>query len=64
MPILPVALDGEKPSLRTIQLRTQRLVSGVLCEVWADERMHLCLALTAMVQSVPVDCLRSAVRRT
>jgi hypothetical protein len=43
VPILPVSLNGERPSMRTVQLRTGKLTVGVLCEVWADGRMHLCL---------------------
>jgi hypothetical protein len=43
MPILSVALNGETPSMRTVQLRTAKLMPGVLCEVWADEHLQLCL---------------------
>ena len=43
MPIVPVSLNGESPSMRTVLLRTGKLVAGVLCEVWANERIHLCL---------------------
>ena len=43
MPIVPVSLNGEKPTMRTVQKRTKQLTSGVLCDVWADERLQLCL---------------------
>lgn len=43
MPILQVSLDGDSPTMRTIQLRTAKLAPGVLCEVWADDRMQLCM---------------------
>ena len=43
MPILSVSLNGEHPTMRTVQFRTSKLVPGVLCEVWADERMQLCV---------------------
>ena len=43
MPVLSVSLDGGAPTMRTVQLRTQKLTPGVLCEVWADERMQLCV---------------------
>ena len=43
MPILAISIDGESPSMRTVQQRTARLIPGVLCEVWADERLQLCL---------------------
>lgn len=50
MPIVPVSLDGETPTMRTVQMRTPKLRPGVLCEVWADERMQLCI-----VESVDMD---------
>ena len=51
MPVVAVSFDrNERPSMRTVQLRTPALLVGVLCEVWADERMHLCV-----VQSVNSD---------
>jgi hypothetical protein len=50
MPIVSVSLDGETPTTRTIQLRTPKLRPGVLCEVWADEEMQLCI-----VESVNAD---------
>lgn len=43
MPIVPVSLDGETPSMRRVQKRTPHLSSGVLCEVWVDEELQLCL---------------------
>lgn len=43
MPILAVSLDNGAPSMRTVQLRTARLVRGVLCDVWADNSLQLCM---------------------
>jgi hypothetical protein len=43
MPIVPVSLNGESPTMRTVQPRTSKLQPGVLCEVWADNQMHLCI---------------------
>ena len=43
MPIFSVSLNGGTPSLRTVQLRTTKLVPGVLCEVSTDEGMQLCV---------------------
>ena len=43
MPILSVSLDGQPPTMRTVQPRTTNLKAGALCEVWADEQMQLCL---------------------
>lgn len=43
MPIVAVSLNGERPAMRTVELRTPTLVTGVLCEVWADEGMELCV---------------------
>lgn len=50
MPVVSVSLDGQTPTMRTVQLRTPKLRPGVLCEVWADEQMQLCL-----VESVKDD---------
>jgi hypothetical protein len=43
VPILPVCLNGKNATMRTVQLRTRALIPGVLCEVWAEEGMQLCL---------------------
>ena len=43
MPILAVSLDNGALSMRTVQLRTASLVPGVLCEVWADDGLQLCV---------------------
>lgn len=43
MPVLSVSLDGGMPDMRTVQPRTPKITPGVLCEVWADERMQLCV---------------------
>ena len=43
MPILAVSLDNGAPSMRTVQLRTARLVRGVLCDVWANNSLQLCV---------------------
>lgn len=55
MPILLVSLNNEAPSWRTVQLRTAKLIPGILCEVWADNRLQLCV-----VQSVNPDGSLSA----
>jgi hypothetical protein len=43
MPILLVSLDAEGPAYRTVELRTPTLSCGVLCEVWIDDHMELCV---------------------
>jgi hypothetical protein len=43
MPVLSVSLDGDMPNMRTVQPRTAKITAGVLCEVWADERLQLCI---------------------
>jgi hypothetical protein len=43
MPILSVSLNNETPSMRTVLLRTPKLIPGVLCEVWVDDRLQLCV---------------------
>src|SRR5688572_21822880 len=43
LPILSVTLDGEQPTMRTVHPRTTTIKSGVLCEIWVDERMQLCV---------------------
>jgi hypothetical protein len=43
MPVLLISLNGGTPTMRTVQQRTAKLTAGVLCEVWADERMQLCI---------------------
>ncbi len=50
MPIVPVSLDDDVPKMRTVIPRTAQIRTGALCEVWADERMQLCL-----VESVGKD---------
>jgi hypothetical protein len=46
MPVLSVSLDGGTPSMRIVEPRTPKLAPGVLCEVWADERMRLCVVIS------------------
>lgn len=43
MPIIHVSLDRARATTRTVQFRTSRVRAGVLCEVWLDDEMELCL---------------------
>ena len=43
MPIMPVSLNGNPPSIRTVECRTPEVLPGALCEIWADEGVLLCV---------------------
>ena len=43
MLVVPVSVNGDSPVDRAIESRTHNLIPGVLCEVWADEGMRLCV---------------------
>ena len=43
MLVVQVSVDGDSPVDRAIESRTHNLIRGVLCEVWSDEGMRLCV---------------------
>jgi hypothetical protein len=43
MLVVQVSVDGDSPVDRAIESRTHNLIPGVLCEVWSDEGMRLCV---------------------
>ena len=64
MPIVLVSVNGEPPAHRTVDFRTSKPKAGTLCEVWADDRMQLCMiertVPTLVVRRLP-EMLRSAI---